>query len=161
MKRQTMVALLRAIVIILAALCVLLFFVLLPMEGKMTAEVTPEYAWAYWPCLIFAWVFCVPVLGIAVPAWQIFGTLKEKGRAFCHENARRFRIMALCAWAAAVIFAVGVVMLAVAGVGSGPLWFSLTPLLLLGLVSFGFACYAMSRLVRESAEMQEENRLTV
>lgn len=161
MKRKTMVYLLRAIVAGLVILCGMLFFVFLPTEGKLLAQAAPEYAAFYWPCLIFAWLFSVPVFAMAFPAWHIFGTLQEKGKAFCHENARRFRLMALLSWADAAIFLLGVVVLAVAGAGSGHMWFLLTPLLLAGLMGFGFACYAMSRLVRESADMKEENELTV
>lgn len=161
MKRKSMVMGLRGIVMMLVILCGLFFFVLLPAEGRNLTELEKDLAWAYWPCLIWAWLFALPVFGAAVPAWQIFGTLKEKGKAFCHENSRRFRLMALCCWCAAFIFLAGLVVLGSMGVGSGPLWFAVAPMLLLGLCAFGFACYAMSRLVQESAEIKEENELTV
>lgn len=161
MNRKAMVACLKGIVVILVVLCALFFFGLLPMEGRALMEMEKDLAWAFWPCLIWAWLFAVPVFFAAVPAWQIFDTLKEKGKAFCRENSRRFRLIAFCSWASAFIFLAGLIIMGANGVGSGPLWFAVAPMLLLGLCAFGFACYAMSGLVKESAEMKEENELTV
>lgn len=161
MSRKAMVTGLKAIVVVLAVLCAGFFFVLLPAQGRTLTEVEKDLAWAYWPCLVWAWLFAVPVFLAAVPAFRIFDTLREKGKAFCMENSRRFRAIAWCSWASAFIFVAGLVIMGSFGVGSGPLWFALAPLLLLGLSAFGFACLAMSRLVQETAEMKEENELTV
>lgn len=161
MKRKTMVTGLKAMVLVLAAMAACFFFVFLPQMGSAIKTAAPEYAWAFWPCLIWAWVFSLPVWIAAFPAWHIFGTLAEKGNAFCRENAHRFHLIGYCALAAGLIFLAGMLILACKGAGSAPLAFVITPLVVLAGSCFSFACHVMGHLVMESADLQEENQLTI
>lgn len=161
MKRKSMATILQVILVVLAALGLLFFFVVLPVVGKGMAESAPEFGHMYWPCLLWAWVFALPVFAALVPAWQIFGTIREKGKAFCHENARRFHLISLCAFASGTVVLCGLIGLALVGTGSAPLFFLVGPAAIAACGVVGFACYVMSRLVQETAEMREENELTV
>lgn len=161
MNRNTMTLVLKGMVAGLCLLVMLFFFLFLPMFGRQMAQHNPEYAWAYWPCLIWAWAFILPILTAAFPAWQIFDSLRAKGKAFCRENAHRFHLIGHCAGAAAVIFLAGMLVLAAKGAGSAPLAFLITPLVVLAGSAFAFICHVMGRLVAESADMKEENELTI
>lgn len=161
MKRKSMAMILQGILAALAGICLLFFFVALPRMGRDVAEYAPEYQHMFWPCLLWAWVFGLPVLVSVVPAWQIFGTIREKGKPFCVENAQRFRLISLCALASGTVLLCGLIVLMIAGVGSAPLFFFAGPIGLAVCAVFGFACHVMSRLVQETAEMREENELTV
>lgn len=161
MNRKTMVIGLKSIAALLAALILFFFFVDLPIIGQAMAQQNPEFAWAYWPCLIWAWVFMLPILTALIPAWQIFDTIREKGKAFCHENACRFRLIGHCATAAGVIFLCGMLIIAFRGAGSAPLFFLVTPLVVLFCFALAFVCHVFSHLVEEAAELKEENELTI
>mgnify|MGYP007126866243 CR=1 FL=1 len=67
MKTKTMSALLRAVLLAAGLLLVVFFFLFLPFYGQDTVRYAPEFAWAYWPCLIWAWAFAVPIFWAMVP----------------------------------------------------------------------------------------------
>ena len=54
MKTKTMSALLRAVLLAAGALLAVFFFLFLPFYGTDTVRAAPEFAWAYWPCLVGA-----------------------------------------------------------------------------------------------------------
>ena len=53
MKTKTMSALLRAVLLAAGALLAVFFFPFLPFYGTDTVRAAPEFAWAYWPCLVW------------------------------------------------------------------------------------------------------------
>lgn len=57
MKTKTMSALLQAVLLAAGALLAVFFFLFLPFYGTDTVRAAPEFAWAYWPCLVWAWAF--------------------------------------------------------------------------------------------------------
>ena len=60
MKTKTMTNLLRLVLIAAAVLCGVFFFLCLPSYGQEIVQADPEFAWAYWPCLVWAWLFALP-----------------------------------------------------------------------------------------------------
>ena len=65
MKTKTMTNLLRLVLIAAAALCGVFFFLCLPSYGQEIVQADPEFAWAYWPCLVWAWLFALPIFRMA------------------------------------------------------------------------------------------------
>ena len=53
MKTKTMTNLLRLVLIAAAVLCGVFFFLCLPSYGQEIVQADPEFAWAYWPCLVW------------------------------------------------------------------------------------------------------------
>ena len=141
MKTKTMSALLRAVLLAAGLLLVVFFFLFLPFYGQDTVRYAPEFAWAYWPCLIWAWAFAVPIFWAMVPAWRVCGSIAVKGMAFTGKNARDLRTVSRLAFADAVIFPAG--MLIVAYLGAG------------------IVLYVLSRLVADAAALREDNDLTI
>ena len=161
MSRKTMSVLLRIILLVLVTLGLLFFFAFLPFYGAEMAQVNPEYEWAYIPCLVWAWVFALPLFIAAVPIWRIFGTIRKKGEAFSSKNAKRFLIIAALFCCSGFLFVGGMLAVAWMGAGSAPLTLVIAPMVFLITNTAGFLCYVLSRLVQESAEIREENELTV
>lgn len=161
MSRKSMSFMLHAILLLLVFVMILFFFFFLPFYGSELARVEPQYAWAYYPCLIWAWSFSLPLFAGAFPAWRIFGSIRTKGAAFSRSNAKAFRQIALCLCCSGFIFPAGMLVLAFMGAGSAPLTILISPLVFLSMNALGFVCYVVSRLVQESAEIREENDLTV
>ena len=112
MKTKTMSALLRAVLLAAGALLAVFFFLFLPFYGQDTVRYAPEFAWAYWPCLVWAWAFALPILWALVPAWRVCGSIAVKGGAFTRHNARDLRTISCLAFADAVIFPAGMLIVA-------------------------------------------------
>lgn len=162
MKKTTMTHLLHAVLVIGAIVMAGVFFWALPMYGKYMATVeAPEFAYAYWPCLIWAWCFAVPVFAALIPAWRIFSTISAPEGAFTHANARCFRWIAWLAFADAVIFPAGMLIVGSMGAGSPGLVVLVTPTVIFACVAVGLASLVLSHLVDEAAGLKEDNDLTI
>ena len=142
-------------------LLVVFFFLFLPFYGQDTVRYAPEFAWAYWPCLIWAWAFAVPIFWAMVPAWRVCGSIAVKGMAFTGENARDLRTVSRLAFADAVIFPAGMLIVAYLGAGSAPLTLLITPLVTFFCLAAGIVLYVLSRLVADAAALREDNDLTI
>lgn len=138
--------------------------ILLPVSsiyGQDTVRYAPEFAWAYWPCLIWAWAFAVPIFWAMVPAWRVCGSIAVKGMAFTGKNARDLRTVSRLAFADAVIFPAGMLIVAYLGAGSAPLTLLITPLVTFFCLAAGIVLYVLSRLVADAAALREDNDLTI
>ena len=156
MKTKTMSALLRAVLLAAGLLLVVFFFLFLPFYGQDTVRYAPEFAWAYWPCLIWAWAFAVPIFWAMVPAWRVCGSIAVKGMAFTGKNARDLRTVSRLAFADAVIFPAGMLIVAYLGAGSAPLTLLITPLVTFFCLAAGIVLYVLSRLVAEASSLRDE-----
>ena len=94
MKQKNMSRLLQALLLIAGLLGAVFFFAFLPFYGRELVRCAPEYAALFWPCLVWAWAFAVPVFWALFPCWQVFGSIARKGAAFTRENAARLRLIA-------------------------------------------------------------------
>ena len=113
-EHKRLAALLRIGLVIAAVVCAAIFFWFLPELGRGIAEADPEFAWAFWPCLAFAWLFAVPVFWAMALMWAVFGRI-GRGEAFCRENARALRTVSRLAFCDAVLVPVGVIVLGLLG----------------------------------------------
>ncbi len=161
MTRKMMSRLLKAVLLIAAALAALFFFTFLPFYGHELMRTETEFAWAYWPCQIWAWIFALPIFAAVFPAWEIFGSIENAGEAFSRKNAKAFRLLSVLAFSDAIIFPLGMITIAFMGAGSAALTVLVTPVVIFITAAIGLACYVMSRLVGDAAEMQDENDLTI
>ena len=137
------------------------FFLFLPFYGTDTVRAAPEFAWAYWPCLVWAWAFAVPIFWALVPAWRVCGSIAVKGMAFTGKNARDLRTVSRLAFADAVIFPAGMLIVAYLGAGSAPLTLLITPLVTFFCLAAGIVLYVLSRLVADAAALREDYDLTI
>lgn len=81
------------------------YFWLIPSFGHKLAEANPEYAFCFWPWLIFLWLTGIPCYLAMVLAWKIAGTI-QKETAFTSENGQRLRIISrLAVWDAIFLVA--------------------------------------------------------
>ncbi|MFQ9052454.1 MAG: DUF2975 domain-containing protein [Oscillospiraceae bacterium] len=110
------------------ALLAVFFFLFLPFYGTDTVRAAPEFAWAYWPCLVWAWAFAVPVFWALVPAWRVCGSIAVKGMAFTGKMPVTCAPSAAWPLPTRVIFPAGMLIVAYLGAGSAPLTLLITPL---------------------------------
>lgn len=120
MKTKTMTNLLRLVLIAAAALCGVFFFLCLPSYGQEIVQADPEFAWAYWPCLVWAWLFALPIFGAMIPGWRIFGSISAPGGAFTRKNSRDMQRISVLAFADALVFPAGMLTIGIMGAGQRP-----------------------------------------
>lgn len=161
MKKKTMTVLLHAVLAVGAVIAAAVFFWMVPELGKAEAQAAPEFAWAFWPCLIWAWCFAVPIFAAVVPAWRIFSSISAPGGAFTRANVRSLRLIAVLAFADGLIFPAGMLIVGFLGAGSAPLAVLITPAVMFCCAAVGIACLCLARLVEEAVELREENDLTI
>lgn len=157
---KKLAVLLRIGLMIAALVCEAIFFWFLPQLGRGIALADPEYAWAFWPCLIFAWLFAVPVFWAMAALWTVFGRI-GRGDAFCAENARAMATVSRLAFFDAVLVPVGVITLALLGAGSPGMTVIAMPAGVMVCTLVGVMAMALSRLVADAARLQDESDLTV
>ena len=162
MKKTTMTRLLHAALIVGAVLLAGLFFWAVPMYGKyMATTEAPEFAYAYWPCLIWAWCFAVPIFAALIPAWRVCSSISAPEGAFTRPNARCLCWIAYLSFADAVIFPAGMLIVAALGAGSPGLVVLVTPTVIFSCVAVGIAALCLSHLVDEAAGLKEDSDLTI
>lgn len=157
---KKLAVLLRIGLVIAALVCGAIFFWFLPQLGRGIALADPEYAWAFWPCLIFAWLFAVPVFWAMAALWTVFGRI-GRGDAFCMENARVMATVSRLAFFDAVLVPAGVITLALLGAGSPSMTVIAMPAGVMVCTLVGVMAMALSRLVADAARLQDESDLTV
>jgi len=157
---KKLAALLRIGLVIAALVCGAIFFWFLPQLGRGIALADPEYAWAFRPCLIFAWLFAVPVFWAMAALWTVFGRI-GRGDAFCAENARAMATVSRLAFFDAVLVPAGVITLALLGAGSPGMTVIAMPAGVMVCTLVGVMAMALSRLVADAARLQDESDLTV
>ena len=160
MKQKELAAALKGIVILCLAAGLLLCGVLVPEFGRDIAAGNPNYAFLFWPCLLFVWVTCVPVLIVLALVWQIAGRIGADN-SFCNENARALKQICLLACVDIGLYLIAAV---VGFFLLGGLHLFLLVFLFLVLcvgIAIAVVTAALSHLVQKGADMKAEQDLTI
>lgn len=159
MKQRSLARWLKAVLIGLGLCGLLLYAVIFPEIGRETAAANPEFAWCFWPWLIFLWVTGLPCYAVLVLGWRISVNI-GRDRSFCTENARCLKWTAwLAAGDSAFFFVVNVAYLFLGMSHPGVLLGSLA--VVFAGVCVTVAAAALSHLVEKAADLQEQSNLTI
>jgi len=162
MSKKAMTRLLHAILCIGALIAAGIFFGAVPLYGQYMAQTAaPEFAYAYVPCLLWAWAFALPLFLAVIPAWRVVSSISDTRGAFCRANVRALRQIAYLAFADGVIFPLGMLIVAFMGAGAPGLTVLVTPAVIFACAAAGIAALCLSCLVAEAAALREENDLTI
>lgn len=134
-----------------------LFLLYAPVLGLEVRDMMPEYAFLFWPALLYVWA----IGGMYMAAmWQYMRISLRIGQdnSFCAENAQSLRVIGYLLLAGAGMWAL--LMIAAVAVKAGP---EALVLLLAAMASgaLGVLAYAIGLLVQRAAQLQEENELTI
>ena len=159
MKQKSLARWLKA-VIIGAALCgAVIYLLVIPDFGQSIAADNPEFAYCYWPWLIFLWCTAPPCFAALILGWRIAKNVGND-RSFCMENARALKWIAWLALAdAAFFFAGNVVFLFFNMNHPGVVLLSLVAVF--AGIAVTIAAATLSHLVGKAAELQEQSDLTI
>ena len=162
MSKKAMSRCLRAALAIGTVILCAVFFFLLPEYGRVKATVdAPEFAHVFWPCLIWAWAFALPIFAALIPAWRLCSSIGKPDGAFTRANVRNLRIIAVLAFIVAVIFPLGMVIIGFLGAGSPGLTVIVTPTVIFACAAVGLVFLVLGRLLDEAVRLREENDLTI
>ena len=161
MKNASLARQLKTILVLLFVFVIIAFAVLVPAFGLMIKENNPEYSFAFVPCLIWAWCFAVPILLAFIPAWQIFSTVGSAQGCFVRENVKRFKTIAWLAYADAVIFPLGMIIVGFLGAGQPGLTVIITPAVVILSVCAARVFQILAKITENASALQEEHDLTV
>lgn len=147
------------VVWLLAAVGVIVFFVVAPWTAVFARQLFPECRAFFWPGLAYTWV----VAGLYALALFNFARIVGnivRDRSFCQDNARRMSRISALALLAMLWFTVGLACLALMRMTTPGLWLLFAFLIFMSLV-IALLARALARLTERAAEIKEENDLTV
>lgn len=131
----------------------------LPMAGRHLASAYPEFAYCYYPWLIFLWILALPCFAALVLAWKIFGNI-EKDCSFCMENADYLRKVSYLAAADALLLTLGNIVFFLLSMNHPSILLLCLMAAIVG-VGVSVAAAVLSHLVMKAALLQEQSDLTI
>lgn len=148
------------VIIIGMGLCgALIYIFVLPVLGKELALSYPEFSYCYLPWLIFLWITAIPCYLVLLFSWKIASEIGADN-SFSYENANSLKKICHFTLADVAFFFLGNVVFLFLNMNHPGI------LLLSLLVDFigiaiAVAAAALSHLVYNAAQINEENALTI
>ncbi|MBR1759075.1 MAG: DUF2975 domain-containing protein [Lachnospiraceae bacterium] len=159
MKQKTFSRWLKVILVGVALIGAFVYCYAVPELGKEIAEANPEFAYCFWPWLIFISLTAIPCYIALVHAWQVVDSI-GKDLAFTRENAKHLSWISWLAAGDAAFFFVGNFVLGFLSMSHpGVLLMSLFVSLIGAAIAIMAA--ALSYLVGKAAELQDQSDLTI
>lgn len=150
---------LKGITIAIGLMGVLFFFVVMPYMAQDMADTYPEVSYLMWPGMIYGWGIGVICYAILYQFWKV---CVEIGRdnSFSAENARAFVMISRLSIVAALVWFVGIVVLALVGCLGAAFGFLMILIAFIFIVVAILAA-ALSHLIYKSYELKQEQDLTI
>ncbi|MGN0335514.1 MAG: DUF2975 domain-containing protein [Lachnospiraceae bacterium] len=159
MEQHILVRWLKILVIFMVVFGVALFVGILPMEGKQLIVKYPEFAYCYYPWLIFLWILAIPCFAALRLAWKIFVNI-ERDHSFCMENADYLKKISFLAGADSGILFLGNVLFLLLSMNHPGILLGMLLIVIFG-IGVSVAAAVLSHLVRKAAVLQEQSDLTI
>ncbi len=159
MEQHILVRWLKLLVIFMVICGVAICVGALPLAGKELAVKYPEFAYCYYPWLVFLWIMALPCFAALRLAWKIFVNI-EKDHSFCMENADYLKKISFLAGADTGILFIGNVLFLLLGMNHPGILLGALLVVIIG-VGISVAAAVLSHLVRKAAVLQEQSDLTI
>ena len=150
---------LKAVIIGVAVFGLMVYLWIVPMLGKSIAAMFPEFSHAFVPWLAFLWATGIPCYTALFFAWKIAANIGAD-HSFCRENGRLMNCIARLAAADGIFFFLGNLVLLFASINH-PGIVILSIFVTCIAMGIFVAASALSHLIMEAAELQEQNDLTI
>lgn len=150
---------LRVMIVCLGLIGAVLYFLVLPFSGNYLADAYPEFAYAFWPWLVFLWLTGIPCYLVLVFGWKIAVSI-GKDHSFSYANADRLKKIVYLIAGDTIFFALGNMVFCVWNLN--PVWMVLFSALLIFMgILISVIAAALSHLVRKAANLQEQSDWTI
>lgn len=150
---------LKAVIIGVAVFGLLVYLWIVPTLGQNMAEMFPACADAYMPWLIFIWATGIPCFTALFFAWKIASNIGTD-HSFCTDNGILMKRIAKLASADGIFFFLGNIVLLFAGINH-PGIVIVSLLVMCIAMGISVAASALSHLIMEAAELQEQSDFTI
>ena len=157
MRKNELSLLLKAVALACVVIVGFLCAFVVPVVGRWIADMEPDFAHLYWPCLLGIWASAGAVFYACFLVWQITRDM-DVDKVFSAENVKRLQRIAWLALGDTALYALGAVILFAAMAFHISMMFMLMPVLLLGACAFTVAV-VLSRLVGRGIPEQEEEMI--
>ena len=159
MKQKNLSRLLKALIIAVGICGLVVYFLAIPVIGLDAAEQNTEYAYCFYPWLVFLWISAVPCYTVLVYAWKIASNIGAD-RSFSLDNAKYLKHIALLSAADTAFFFVGNIVYWALNMSHPSVFLFSLLVCFIGLaITIAFA--ALSHLVLKAAALQEQSDLTI
>ena len=150
---------LKAVCILIGVCGLIVYALILPGYGKSVAVQNPEFAFLFWPWMVFLWGTGIPCYIALVIAWGVFDRI-GKDNSFCAANAVALKRISVLAVIDVVYFFLGGLVLLFLNMNHPGIFLMSQLFSVLG-VSVAIASAALSHLIYKAAAIKEENELTI
>ena len=133
---------------------------LVPAYGASFAYSAPEFAYCYWPWLIFLWLCAVPCFVSLYFGWKIASNIGNDN-SFSFDNANHLKTISKLAAFDCAFFFLGNWALLFMNMSHPGVAIIFAPLVIFVGIAVSVVCAALSHLVYKSAVLQSENDLTI
>lgn len=159
MEQHTLVRWLKLLVLFAAACGAALDIAILPMEGLRLAAAYPEFAWCFWPWLVFLWMLSIPCYLALLAAWRIFRNI-ERDQAFTMQNAEHMSHISFLAAADAGLLVLGNGIYLILGMSHPGILLHSFLWAFIGILA-AVASAALAQLIQKAAKLQDESDWTI
>lgn len=150
---------LKTVILGVAVFGIMVYLWIVPTLGKNMTAMFPECAEAYTPWLIFIWATGIPCYTALVFAWKI-ATNIGSDNSFCMANGILMKRIAKLAAADGIFFFLGNIVLLFIGINHPGIVIVSVFVTCIAMGIF-VAASALSHLIMEAAELQEQSDYTI
>ncbi len=150
---------LKAVITGVAIFGLMIYLWIVPALGKNLAEIYPECADAYLPWLLFILATGIPCYTALFFAWKIASNIGADN-SFCKDNGNWMKGIAKLAAGDGIFFFLGNIVLLFAGINH-PSIVIVSIFVTCVAMGISVAASALSHLIMEAAELQEQSDLTI
>ena len=159
MNHNTLAKQLKSVIIGVAIFGLMVYIWIVPTLGQSMADMFVECAEAFMPWLIFIWMTGIPCYAALVFAWKIASNIGVD-RSFCQANGVLMKRIARLAMADGIFFFLGNIVLLFAGINH-PGIVIVSLLVMCIAMGISVAASALSHLIMEAADLQEQSDFTI
>ena len=159
MNHNTLAKQLKAVIIGIAIFGLLIYLWLVPTLGKNIAVMFPEFAHGFIPWIGFLWATGIPCYMALFFAWKIAANIGAD-HSFCRENGILMKHIARLAAGDGIFFFLGNIILLFAGINH-PGIIIVSVFVTCLAMAISIAASALSHLIMEAADLQEQSDLTI
>ena len=159
MNHNTLAKQLKAVIISVGIFGLMVYLWIVPTLGHNIAEMFPECAGAYLPWLIFIWATGIPCYMALFFAWKIAANISAD-HSFCRENGILMKHIARLSAGDGIFFFLGNIILLFAGINH-PGIIIVSVFVTCLAMAISIAASALSHLIMEAADLQEQSDLTI
>lgn len=138
------------------AVCgLLIYFLVIPQIGRDAVLQVPEFAYCFWPWLIFLWLTAIPCYLALVWGWKIASAI-GRDESFTRDNAAYLKRIMLAAIADSAFFFAGNLLFLFLNMNHPGIFIASLFICFVG-TAIAVAAGCLSHLVEKAAVMREDN----